>query len=466
MKKILFTIVLFVLALAVPASALLVAGFALPAQYEETYYGELSPMVRRLKNAEGKKIVLIGGSSLAFGLDVDLLESNLEGYTVCPFGLYGAIGTKAMLDLAKPYIGEGDIVIVALEPSEQTMSLYFSAAEFWCAADGDFSLLTLVAKEDRSALVGGFVKFAADKFGFFSSGKKPKPEGVYARASFDENCCMIYPREYNVMPLYYDENAPVSFSPQLLQEDFVDYLNDYYIYCHAREAQLFYNFSPVNALAVEEGADLDAFFAALCNKLDFPVLSDPHDYIFDWEWFYDSNFHMNSAGMTVYTAQLLKDIRRAVDDGESVEIELPEKPQVPSEPAEGEGEDAACFEYEQVAAGLRIVGLTAEDAARETLRVPAAKDGQKVCAIAADAFAGGKVREIVIPQSVTLISDGAFRGCEELSIVRMLARSPNSAVGGGLLDGTDADVYVPDYDSYAKYVTDYYWAHHADRIKY
>ena len=81
-----------------------------PPAYSHTFVGALDEKVERLASIEGKKAVVIGGSSVAFGIDSALMEEHL-GMPVVNFGLYAAIGTKAMLDLAWPHIGAGDTVI-------------------------------------------------------------------------------------------------------------------------------------------------------------------------------------------------------------------------------------------------------------------------------------------------------------------------------------------------------------------
>ena len=98
-------------------------------------------MYDRLYETEGKKIVFIGNSALAFGLRTDFIKDELPDYKIVNFGLYGAIGTKAMLDLSKDAISEGDIVIVAPERNDQAQSLFFSAENVWLSMDADFSML-------------------------------------------------------------------------------------------------------------------------------------------------------------------------------------------------------------------------------------------------------------------------------------------------------------------------------------
>ena len=88
--------VILLLVLLLPG-LLLGAGAALPEYYGESYYAELPAMVEKLKTTQGPKIVLVGGSNVAFGVDSALMEDLLsqagESYTVCNFGLYAAVGT-------------------------------------------------------------------------------------------------------------------------------------------------------------------------------------------------------------------------------------------------------------------------------------------------------------------------------------------------------------------------------------
>ena len=96
--------VILLLVLLLPGM-LLGAGAALPEYYGESYYAELPAMVEKLKTTQGPKIVLVGGSNVAFGVDSALMEDLLsqagESYTVCNFGLYAAVGTSAMLSRVK-----------------------------------------------------------------------------------------------------------------------------------------------------------------------------------------------------------------------------------------------------------------------------------------------------------------------------------------------------------------------------
>lgn len=139
MKKRTKFLIALLLLLVVPVS-LLTAGMMLPEFYGDTYYAVLSRMHSRLETAENPKIIVLGGSNVAFGL-------------------YAAVGTSAMLDLSEDDLGAGDLVVLAVEPTSETMSAYFGAEAFWKCAESDPSLLPEVSREKQAALIGNYVPY-------------------------------------------------------------------------------------------------------------------------------------------------------------------------------------------------------------------------------------------------------------------------------------------------------------------
>lgn len=463
-RSIIAAILIAVLLLTIPLG-LTAAYLTTSDHYTNSYYGVLQSMYQRLQKAEGKRIILIGGSSLAFGLNVSFLEAELDDYTVCPFGLYGTIGTKAMLELAKPYLRKGDVVILSPEISELPLSLYFSATELWKAAESD---LTMVFHSgDLGAMLAGFPTYVADRFAREQAGDVAI-QGVYSAASFDENCQMIYQRSYNTMPHLYDPNEPVTYDPNLLQQDFLDYVNQYYGYCAVVGASMYYNFCPVNRMAVAGNADIEGFYRKLLTELDFPVLGDPENYIMDTEWFYDSNFHLNTAGALVYSARLTEDLKSAVGDSSPTPFEMPDKPPVTITLMEGDNRDADCFTYEITSAGIHLTGRTDQGLQRASLVIPSAINGISVISFSADLFRGDVyLEQVTIPASCRSIQDNSFLGCGNLRQIILIAEIPNCTVGTGLLNGCqNARILTPSRESYLNYIVNYYWAQYASRMDY
>ena len=67
-----------------------------------------------LEETESPRIIFVGGSNLAFGLDSQRIKDSL-GINVVNYGLHAGIGLKFMIDDVATYIQKGDILVIAPE---------------------------------------------------------------------------------------------------------------------------------------------------------------------------------------------------------------------------------------------------------------------------------------------------------------------------------------------------------------
>lgn len=403
----------------------LICGFGLPVQFGDTFMGELKSKYERLKETSGKRIVLVGGSGVAFDCDSALMDDFFPSYEIVNFGMYAGLGTKAVMDLSENYIHEGDIVILSPEQSEQTFSDYFNGEYMWQAADGAFGMLRDLKSENFEAMLGNFPRFALEKLNYVMKGQKPQTDSIYQKKSFNtygdielDTC-----RE-NILPNGYDVNQKVRFTEDVVQPEFMDYMNDWAKRLEKKGAVVWYRYCPVNKLSVEDMDDLAAYDVFLRQKLDFPVIGNPENSLMEAEWFFDTNFHLNQPGKEVNTVQLIRDMKAMLGDDRAVTVELPEKPH-----------------------------RTWGDVSAET-RIWTAKDSET--------YQGEET--IVIPENVTQIEDYAFSNCAGLKQIVLEQKDPSKCiVGQHLLDGTGAEILVPrmSVDSYKR---NYFWSVYAGRI--
>lgn len=403
----------------------LICGFGLPVQFGDTFMGELKSKYERLKETSGKRIVLVGGSGVAFDCDSALMDDFFPSYEIVNFGMYAGLGTKAVMDLSENYIHEGDIVILSPEQSEQTFSDYFNGEYMWQAADGAFGMLRDLKSENFEAMLGNFPRFALEKLNYVMKGQKPQTDSIYQKKSFNtygdielDTC-----RE-NILPNGYDVNQKVRFTEDVVQPEFMDYMNDWAKRLEKKGAVVWYRYCPVNKLSVEDMDDLAAYDVFLRQKLDFPVIGNPENSLMEAEWFFDTNFHLNQPGKEVNTVQLIRDMKAMLGDDSAVTVELPEKPH-----------------------------RTWGDVSAET-RIWTAKDSET--------YQGEET--IVIPENVTQIEDYAFSNCAGLKQIVLEQKDPSKCiVGQHLLDGTGAEILVPQM-SVDSYKRNYFWSVYAGRI--
>ena len=451
-------------------SALLYFAFGLPPQYRETFLGGLAEKASILEQASTPRIIIVGGSSVAFGLRSDLLEKEFQGYSVVNMGMYAGLGSTVTLELTAQYLQPGDIVIFSPEQSKQTLSMYFNAEAMWQAADGNWALLRAAQPEYRNALIGQFPYFAAQKARFFRDKTAPSGEGIYSRSSFNQwGDIFSGIRETNKMTDAYDPNMPIMFNADLPTADFISYINDYAAICKSMGVALYYRFCPMNAAAVTETERMKvtAYQETLSSRLDFPVLGQAENAILDPVWFYDTNFHLNSAGAIVNTAQLAGELKAAMGLASSVTFPIPEMPDMLNQTYfTGDDRDADCFLYNQTENGLQITGLAEQCVYKTDLILPTRYQNEPVVGFDAETFAGNEtIESVVVQANITVIENGSFNGCSSLKRLILSQSSPSQcAVGNGLLFGTSADIYVPT-ESLGVYKTNYFWSVYASHIK-
>ena len=462
MSKLRKILIALLLVAAVPLG-LLLTGMALPSYYQEAYYAELGEMYDRLYETEGKKIVVVGGSNVAFGLDGQLLEeilaANGQEYTVCPFGLYAAVGTSAMLDLSADALGEGDVVILAVEPGSETMSTYFGATAFWKCTEESPEMLLRMSGSKASALVGNYVTYLQERISIYVNGNLPVVEGVYARSSFNERCDLIYERPNNIMSVGYDTSAPIDLEDVTIAEDFARQVNDYCAQAQANGARVVMSFSPMNRSAMRNNTEetVNAYFNTCNETFNCPIISDPNDYILPSGWFYDNNFHLNDAGAELRTRRLAEDLLVYLGCYTPQEYELPEMPgsEVKTPEAVADNGDflfEAVIGQDHMAEAYLVSGISEEAMEKTVLTVPERYEGLPVIGFTEDALdAAVNLEELWLPGSIESLPDNLFQNCANLTRLMLEHTSGLCAVTEHTFDGADqVRVHVPE-EAYALY---------------
>ena len=473
---VLFT-VLSLIAIMLPLIFLLLGVIFVPSQYTNTFWGRLDEKFEYLMSVDEPKIVVVGGSSVAFGLD----SAKLEEYTGMPvvnFGLYAALGTKLMLDMSRPGINEGDIVVLSPELDPQTMSMYFSSETTLQAIDDDYSLAKYVrGSENKFSMIGASWKHLVSKLEYFRDGA-PNPSGVYNSKNFNERGDVNYPREENVMEIYHDPNKIIKLDGNLLDGEFIDYVNEYVSYCERRGATVYFSYCPMNSLAMDASTSPESileFEAALAEKLDCEIIGYADEYILQPGYFYDTNFHLNDVGVRCRTIKLAEDLLLAMENPSLIAETVPAPPALSEHlvMVNGIDKNEGYFTYTKLATGnYEISGLTELGRAQKTLTVPLSVRlgnttvGIGVTSIGKGAFSGCAATEIIITEDTNIkqIMNGAFENAGTVSALKIYYPSAErlapptdnfSGVAG------DFAVYVTDGSNYK---SDYNWSENVKAV--
>lgn len=486
MKNKVVKLVALLLLVMLPFSAFVIYTELTPNQYENTYLAALDGKYERLYNTEGEKIIFIGGSSLPFGLRSDMLAEELGGeYEVINYGLYATLGTKLMMDTARNAIGEGDIVILAPELNTQTYSLYFNPEAVLQATDGISELLRELPLDNKLSLFYNYYKFAFEKLDYAAKGSAPDPIGIYRSDSFNEYGDLEVVRENNIMNNAYDENMLITVTEELLDADFIDYVNEYVAYAEAQGASVYFSYCPVNASAIRSSKAARAEFEAeLSARIDCELLGSIENYLIDERYFYDTNFHLNSAGATYYSRALALMLGEKLGIEVNTVCELPEPPALPVEDTVTVSSDGELtpfdayngepnndyldyFIYEKNGSSYKIVGVKSEYLDMTEVILPSVYEGKNVTALASNALKGcTELKTIRIGTTYKSLEEAAFSECISLERIYLYELDGNKIAPAplGLLEGCSsrARIYIP---REANYLTGYTWSNYGDKLE-
>ena len=440
--------------------------------FHNTFYGAFLPKYDRLSRCKKKKVVVLGTSSVAFGLHSALLEEELSyaglDYDVVGYGLYGALGTRFMMETALPFLGKDDVVIFTPELFPQTLSNYFSVTETYRAIEKDTRVLASLSKQERLQMILGVPEYLGQRH------KHPKPieaEGVYAAKSFDQRGDMVYDRPENIMPFYFDMNTPLTLDIKMFDPDFVSYVNDYAHILKNRGARMYFRFCPLDALGLMDGYrdTLDAFADQVDGLFDFPLLGNPRESILKENWFYDSSFHLNSLGAKKNTLHLAEQIKLELGSLTPNHTPYPAMPDLPErkkEEVHGDDVDGDCFLYGADGDGYSLLGVKEEHQGRASLVLPTHHEGRYIRSLSKDLFAScASLTKVYIQENIPLLYDGLFSNTPIIEEIHLSHRYPAELqVGWKLLEGAPkATIYVP-RSSLNAYQNDYFWSHYSGRM--
>lgn len=352
-----------------------------------------------------------------------------------------------MLSLSEAFIGEGDIVVLAIEPTAETFSTYFGATAMLKCAEDDPEMLLHLNSQQKTAVAGNYISYLQERAEIRRTGILPRPEGAYAKAAFDANGDMSFHRAGNSMLLGYDTAVPIDLSSFSCEDAFANQVNDYITAARDHGAQVVMSFSPMNRSAMTDASEetVYGFYLALLDTFRCPIISDPNDYILDSGWFYDTNFHLNSAGSAVRTNQLCCDLLTYLGSSAPILFDMPEMPASIADVGETAA-DGGDFLFQPVGESvLAVSSLTAQGQAKQQLIVPGMSSGKPVVGLTAEAFSGNTaLQELILPATIERIPDGAFAGCSSLTRLTLLHRDKTPNVGSGLLESApDLLIYVP-----------------------
>lgn len=272
-------------------------------QYLGNYQASLIDKVERLESIQEPKIVLIGDSNLAFGIDSERIEEAF-GMPVVNMGLHGGQGSAFHEEMAKINVNEGDLYIVChCKYSDDDRIQNEDLA--WITIENHPSLWKILRAEDYLPMIKAYPVYLKKCIALWIEDRgNQMDKGVYSRKAFNGYGDI----EWRDRGQEYAFKEGDIFIPQI-SDDACARLNELNRYLTERGATLLIAGYPITLIDSTPSADLYMEFQRkLEEKLDAPVISDYTDYFYPEEYFLNTEYHLNNIGKRARTNQLIADL--------------------------------------------------------------------------------------------------------------------------------------------------------------
>jgi hypothetical protein len=266
------------------------------------------------QRATSPKVILVGGSNMLFGVDSGRLGEEWDT-PVVNLAVHAGLGLPYTLERSKRVLRAGDAALLSLEWEmyQHTRRYTEVGIDFITSSDGGYfsslpwwEKLEIIYTMHPRRLVTGLRRLP--------SAPQRVTGSVYGVQNIDEHGDQIRVQPSSMTKHEYD--ALQSIEPKVLEsadlsEIFMRTMDDYLQW--ARSQDVCVVLLPPNRMSFEEysGPEFAEFFErirqyAQSRGLAYP--GDPHDYIYDKAYYFNTEYHLNSIGVDLRTEQMIQDL--------------------------------------------------------------------------------------------------------------------------------------------------------------
>lgn len=273
-----------------------------PDVFAMSYPATIQAKYDLLTTTNTPKIVILGGSNCAFGIDAYSL-AEATGYPIINLGLHAGFGDLFISELAKANIREGDIVLLGYEYNwpEKDSFTTMDTGLVMLGIDSRIEMYRYVPVSQWRSILGYLFKHAAKKVSF------EEPGGLYARDAFSEDGNQLMFDRIGS----YDPEEPITVTVQAdISSESLEYLREYKEYIEDHGASVYFISAVYAKDSIVNREDLPQLAANVEGLIGIPFISDPLAYEFDWNEMFDTMYHCNNTGQEHRTRLLIEDLER------------------------------------------------------------------------------------------------------------------------------------------------------------
>ncbi len=269
---------------------------------------------------DAKKLVLFSGSSGRYGYDSPAIEAALPEYRVVNMGVYAYTNALPQLDLIRPYLQKGDILLDAPEfdaVAEQFCTTNRLDAGFWAMMESNYDM---AAALDFSRYTGVFDSYAAyrrTKAGMAGRNYGESPFSYdddgnrYNFPTYNLYGDFILPRPNSARDELHRHNI-ADYTVQNITPEAVDALDAALSVFTEAGVTVWFTYAPRNRSSLTETSTPEAMALVertIRERLSVPVISTMADSLFSGVYFWQIDNHLSTEGVQLRTVSVIRDLK-------------------------------------------------------------------------------------------------------------------------------------------------------------
>ena len=315
-RKLIVRIVLLTLAIIV--SGLLIGQYEAN-ERNDNYLAAILEKDRLIRSTPSPKIILVGGSNLAFGIDSKKMEDSL-GLKVVNMGLYAKLGLRYMLAQVRPYIERGDVVVVVPEydqfygdfaNGDNTLNtaLLYAPADRIPDFIRSYSIVDVVLRPRVEQARRSFLKAAASAVGREHQFFPPDTNPVYNRNSFNQHGDVVAHLGKKGMDpdsIFVKALPPLKDFNRGTLSDLEAIAGD----ARSAGAHSYFMFpSYIDRSYNINIQAIDSLRRKIAGGASIPIVGTPADFVYPKQYFFDTRYHLTGEGRDLRTLKMIQVLR-------------------------------------------------------------------------------------------------------------------------------------------------------------
>lgn len=261
---------------------------------------------RLLNSTPSPKIIIIGGSSAAFGVDSQVIAEK-TGYPVINMGLNVGLGLHYTLEEVRSSIEKGDIIIISPEYEQFGSAIDESGVPPVLVAITPTSVRYATSPWQYVKIFSGLNIMTKVEILSLAGAIRNKPvkcaSVLYCRTSFNAHGDFVAHLEQPSQLKISEHIPPLESTPSRLS---LQAIENFTLYADSKGVQVLFTFPPLARSYFESNREaIGAIERGVQEIPKLVVIDRPKDHEYDDDMFFDSEYHLNKVGRNMRTEQIL-----------------------------------------------------------------------------------------------------------------------------------------------------------------